>query len=75
MRKTLKLILVLTIAMAAPLMAFKQDLGTDGGSGGAGGTCARQCRDGSWSGIACLSGQTAYCTCSGSSVQANPYCL
>ena len=72
MRKKLKLILVLTIAMAAPSMAFNQDLGTDSGSGG---SCARQCRDGSWSGIACLPGQMAYCTCSGSPVQANPHCL
>ena len=75
MLKKLKLILVLTIAVAAPSMAFNQDLGTDSGSGSAGGSCSRQCRDGSMSGIACLPGQTAYCTCGGSPVQANPHCV
>ncbi len=53
--------------------------GVFGGDGGAGGsnhtTCAVQCKDGSWSGIACNSDETAVCGCSGSPVQASPYCL
>lgn len=39
-----------------------------------GGTCAVQCPDGSWSSIACDRNENAFCTCSGSPVQANPYC-
>jgi hypothetical protein len=45
----------------------------DGGDG-SGTSCARQCPDGSWSGIGCLENETAHCSCSGYPVQANPYC-
>jgi hypothetical protein len=46
------------------------------GSGGSSGstTCAKQCPDGSWSSIGCLSNETAHCACDGSPVQARPYC-
>jgi hypothetical protein len=47
---------------------------TSTGCGGYSSTCACECPDTSWSGIACNEGQIAYCTCSGSPVQANPRC-
>jgi len=37
-------------------------------------TCAVQCPDGSWSSIACNSGETAVCSCTGAPLQADPYC-
>ena len=52
---------------------FNQDPFGDGGDG-AGGTCAVQCSDGSWSGIACNPGEQAHCTCTGRPVKANPSC-
>jgi hypothetical protein len=73
---------VLLLALLVAAMAFSpkvteavdnQCTESCGGSGG-GTTCAEQCPDGSWSGIGCLQGQTAHCTCSGFPVQANPYC-
>lgn len=67
------LALVLTTTSMLPVNAFQKDLGGDGGSGGST-TCAVQCPDGSWSGIACNTGETAHCTCGGSPVRANPYC-
>ncbi|HEY0554480.1 MAG TPA: hypothetical protein VGG20_09445 [Thermoanaerobaculia bacterium] len=78
-----RLLLVAFLLLTLPVTAaqafdhhgpFYQDPGDGGGGGGAGGTCAIQCPDGSWSGIACNPGQQAHCTCSGSPVQANPSC-
>jgi hypothetical protein len=37
-------------------------------------TCAVQCPDGSWSSIGCYQREIAVCSCTGSPVQANPYC-
>lgn len=72
--KLFLVVLVLAI-VAAPASAhlFYRDPGGDG-MGGCSSSCSRECSDGSWSGIGCLSGQCAYCTCSGYPVRANPYC-
>ena len=78
MKKHVRLFLLALVLTTTPLLAgvngpFQNDPGD--GSGGSGSTtCAVQCSDGSWSGIACNTGQTAHCTCTGSPVKANPYC-
>ena len=77
----LKLCLVAFLLLTLPVTAvhaghqgpFNNDPG-DGGDGGAGGSCSVPCPDGSISGIACLPGQQAHCTCSGSPVRVNPFC-
>jgi hypothetical protein len=61
-------------AAAAPARSqiwYRDPFPSDGGGGT---TCAKQCSDGSWSSIACLSNETAHCTCTGSPLLANPYC-
>jgi hypothetical protein len=80
MMKKIRLFLLALVLLTMPLYAvrsgpFQNDPG-DGGSGGGGGstTCAVQCSDGSWSGIACNTGQTAHCACDGSPLRARPYC-
>ncbi|HEY0783460.1 MAG TPA: hypothetical protein VGE98_13460 [Thermoanaerobaculia bacterium] len=77
-------LLVLLALFALPVYGlggtpFNNDPGDTGdGSGTCVTTCARQCRDGSWSSIACNSNERATCDCTGishgSSVQAFPSC-
>lgn len=57
------------------------DGGSGGGSGGGGGwttycarTCARQCPNGYWSSIGCLSNECAFCPCPADGSIPTPYC-
>jgi hypothetical protein len=75
--KTRVRLFLLALALTTPLYAtlpgpFQNDWG-DGGGGGST-TCAVQCTDGSWSSIACNTGETAHCTCTGTPLLANPSC-
>lgn len=83
MRTKRKVLLLALIAAMAVVIPASQSSASNNppwfppfdGGGDGGNTCAFQCPDGSWSGIACNNGETAVCSCSGSPVQANPHCL
>jgi len=78
MKKHVRLFLL--VLLTTPMLAIEPRVpnyvypGDGSGGGGSSTTCTVQCPDGSWSGIGCNTGETAHCTCTGSPVQANPYC-
>ena len=70
----------LLLVMAFVLPASRSSAANGGGDqppfGDSNGTtCANKCDDGSWSSIACLDNEMAVCSCTGSPLQANPYCF
>jgi hypothetical protein len=82
--KRVKLLLLSLIIVAAPLLAASLEPVRDtppgpwnpeGGGSGSSQSCSLQCEDGSMSGIACNTGQTAYCACCPDrNPDACPYC-
>lgn len=79
MKKSVRLVLLALVLLTMPLYAalppdHRIDPGGGEGSGGTSTTCAYQCSDGSWSSIACNTGEIAYCKCDGSPLKARPYC-